>query len=136
MHSLEARRITTSLLFLYDVVRDSTTDPEQLSKINLQVPRANSRTGHTFCPPCARTGILENSIISKVMEQYNRLCANKPDLDMFYQFRNDFHRGTYILPVVLRTLFSFCCRQREVPPSILFWSLSYLCAAAKREFYS
>ena len=93
IHSLKARRITASVLFLHDIIWNRIVEPELLSKINLQIPRMNSRTRCTFYFPPSRTGILRNSVTSRAMDQYNKIHVNCPDCDVFHKSRNDFHKN-------------------------------------------
>ena len=89
IHSLKARRTIASLLFLHDII---IVEPELLSKINLQIPRMNSRIRCTFYSPTSRTGIMRNSVTSRAMYLYNKIHMNCPDCDVFHQSRNDFCR--------------------------------------------
>jgi len=49
--SLDRRRSIASLLFLYDIIREKIRNSDMLTKVNINVPRINSRYKSTFCPP-------------------------------------------------------------------------------------
>jgi hypothetical protein len=94
IHTLEKRRSVASLLFLYDILRGRIQEPALLSKININVPRVNSKCTLTFRPPTSRTNLLKYSILHRACHLYNKICNSNPDLhiDIFHEPRLAFQK--------------------------------------------
>lgn len=92
MVPLSQRRTTSCLMFLYDIFKGEIRIPDLLSRININVPRPNSRQKRVFCPSKARTNILSNSIIGWATTTYNMIAAADPNIDICHQKRQEFRK--------------------------------------------
>uniref|UniRef100_A0A6P7GSL0 Uncharacterized protein LOC114341674 n=1 Tax=Diabrotica virgifera virgifera TaxID=50390 RepID=A0A6P7GSL0_DIAVI len=80
MQSLQRRRITQSLCFLFKIINNQVNTPELLQLLNLHVPRVASRTSQTFYVNRARSNILVQSPLVQMQAHYN---ANSDLFDIF-----------------------------------------------------
>lgn len=74
--SLNARREYFSQIFLYKIIHNNLDCPPILTKLNLSVPRENSRQTRTFHLEVARTNLLQNSPLHFMCRIHNRICSN------------------------------------------------------------
>lgn len=95
--SLEARRIVTSLLFLYKLLHNHVDAPKLLESIHFNAPVVNTRNFVPFHLPVPSTNMLLKSPIYIMCSYYNDFGSN---CDIFYyrykQFRNCIERDVSI----------------------------------------
>lgn len=79
--TLERRRIITSLIFLFKLLRGGIDCPDLLNQINFFVPRLNTRQHLTFLCERARTNVMVKSPLNFMCSNFNVMCGN---CDIFF----------------------------------------------------
>lgn len=74
VQSLEHRRTVFTLRFLYQLVHGRFDSPELVSCLSWRVPSFNSRSCLAFIPPKARTNVLAQSPMHRMMTIFNQIA--------------------------------------------------------------
>ena len=82
LQSLSTRRKTASIMFISNILTNKIDDSYLLGKINIHVPRTNSRTNNTLNIPRHRTKFYGNSPILNAIRNSNNFIKNHPELDL------------------------------------------------------
>ncbi len=90
--SCETRWKVTMLLFRRDVIKGRITEPNMLSKVNINVSRQNSRFRKAFRPPVMQASILRLSILGLASEIYSSISRD-PGLHLHHQSREEFKQS-------------------------------------------
>ncbi len=56
------------LHFLRDIMKGRIAEPNMFSKVNINMPSENCRSGKTFCPPIMQAGIMRLSVQAQASE--------------------------------------------------------------------
>lgn len=88
--SLELRRTTMGLVFLYKLVRGEVDDAAGLAGLSFRVPAFQSRNKLLFSLPYCRTAAHASSPLLQLMRSYNLVSSRNNDIDIFFDSLNSY----------------------------------------------
>ena len=88
LESIEERRTSNDLIFLYRVINNQSDCPLILEKLNIRVPSYFSRNNDFFYIPYHRIDARKNSPIIRSMREFNELTAVCPKVDFSLSLKN------------------------------------------------